>query len=122
MSIQLVVIGPKPQDLVISFCIGEVKTLIQFRLRSFQIRSEIFLLHNKTGQIKNLTGKYIMELSTLKHLQRYMNPFELDYRNLKRSPQIHQLSTTFTSTIEEVVETLDKADIYMILSYILFNN
>ena len=52
-----------------------------------------------------------MKLSKLKHLQRYMTPFELDYRNFELLPQSHQLSTTFTSTIEEVFETLETEDI-----------
>ena len=43
-----------------------------------------------------------------------MTPFELDYIKFERLPQIHQLSTTFTSTIEEVFETLDTAYINMI--------
>ena len=79
MSTQLGVIGSKAQDLVISFFIGEVETLPQFHLRALHIRSEIFLFQDKTGQINNLIGKYIMELSKLKHLQRYMNYYELDY-------------------------------------------
>ena len=38
-----------------------------------------------------------------------MTKFELDYRNFERQPQIQQLSITFTPTIEEVFETLDKS-------------
>ena len=47
----------------------------------------------------------------MKHLQQYMTTFKLDYRKFERLPQSHKLSTTFTSTIEEVFETLEKADI-----------
>ena len=39
-----------------------------------------------------------------------MTPFELGYTNFERLPQICKLSTTFTSTIEEVFETLETAD------------
>ena len=60
MITQLGVIGPKAQYLVISFFLGKVETLPQFYLNSPQIRSEIFLLRYETGQINNLTGKYIM--------------------------------------------------------------
>ena len=42
-----------------------------------------------------------------------MTPFELDYRKFERIPQIHQLYTTFTPTIEGVFETLETADIDM---------
>ena len=70
----------KHQDLVISFCLGEVEYIPTFHLRALQIRSDIFLLKYKTGQLNNLTGKFIIKLSKLKHLKRYTTPFELDYR------------------------------------------
>ena len=54
-----------------------------------------------------------MELSKLKHLQLYMTNSELYYRNFERLPQIHQLSTIFNSTIEEVFETLETSDVYI---------
>ena len=54
---QLVVLVPKYQDLVISFCLGEGETIPQLHLRALQIRSEISLLQDKTGKINNLTGK-----------------------------------------------------------------
>ena len=57
MSTQLGGLVPKSQDLVISFFLGEVETLPQFHLRALQIRTEIFLLQDKTGKINNLTGK-----------------------------------------------------------------
>ena len=60
MSPQLGVLGPKAQYLLISFFIGEVETLPLFHLRYLQIISVIFLSQDKTGQINNLTGKYIM--------------------------------------------------------------
>ena len=75
MSPQIGVLEPKSQDLVISFCLGEGENIPQFHLRALQIRSEIFLLQDQTGKINNLTGKYIMEISKLKHIQRYMSPF-----------------------------------------------
>ena len=52
-----------------------------------------------------------MELSKLKHLQRYRTPFELDYRRFDRQKQIQQLSITFSPKIEEIFETLETADI-----------
>ena len=51
-----------------------------------------------------------MEPSKLKHLQRYTNPFELDYRKFEHLPQSHQLYTTSIYTIEKVSETLETAD------------
>ena len=99
MSTQPRWLEKKPQDLVISFCLGEGENIPQFHLRALQIRSEIFLLQDKTGQINNLTGKYIMEISKLKHLQWYTTNFELDDRNFERLPQRHQLSTIFQYTI-----------------------
>ena len=68
-------LGPKYQDLVIYCHLGEGKKLPQFHLRALHARSENFLLQNKTGKINNFTGKYTMELSKLKHLQRYMTIF-----------------------------------------------
>ena len=79
MSTQLGGIGPKFQELVISFCLGEEKNLSQFLLRALQVRSEMLLLKYETRQINNLTGKYILELLKSKHLQHYMTRFELEY-------------------------------------------
>ena len=73
------VLGSKAQYIVIYFCLAEGETLPQFHLRALQIRSTNFLLQDKTGQINNLTGIYIMEQSKLKHFQRYMIPYKLDY-------------------------------------------
>ena len=57
MTTQLGGLVPKSQDLVISFRLSEGETLPKLHLRALQIISEIFLLKDKTGQIKNLTGK-----------------------------------------------------------------
>ena len=119
MSPQLGGLGPKAQDLVIYFHLDEVETLPQLHLRDLRIRSELDLLQYQTGKIKNLTGKYIMELSKLKHLQIYMTPFDLYYRKFERHPQIQKLSITFTPTIEEVFETLETADIDMTPSQLI---
>ena len=62
MSPQLGGLGPKSQDLVILFFIGEGENPHQLNLRALHIRSENFLLQYKTRQINNLTGKYIMEM------------------------------------------------------------
>ena len=51
-----------------------------------------------------------MEVSILKYLQLYTTTFELDYVKFERLPQGHQLSTKFTSKIEEVSENLDIED------------
>ena len=56
------IIGPKAQDLVISFRLFEGGNLPQIHLRDLHIRSEIFLLQDQTVKINNLTIKYIMEL------------------------------------------------------------
>ena len=53
-----------------------------------------------------------MAPSKLKHLQRYMITFELEYRKFELNPQRHQLSTTFQLTIEEVFGTLEIEDVY----------
>ena len=91
MSPQQVGLGPKAQYVVIPFRLGEVETLPEFHLRSLTVRSELDLFQDQTGQINNLTGKYIMDMSKLKHLQRYMTPFELDYRIFEFQPKIQQL-------------------------------
>ena len=52
-----------------------------------------------------------MGVSKLKHLQRYMTPFELDYRSFEHQPQSQQLSLTFTPKIEEIFESLETSDI-----------
>ena len=59
---KLVVLGPKAQYLMISFCLGEGETIPQYHLIFLQVRSEKFLLQDDTGQINNPTGKYITEL------------------------------------------------------------
>ena len=117
MSTQLGGIGPKYQDLVISFCLGEGETLPQFHLRDLQIRSDNLLLLDKKVQINNPTGKYITELSKLKFLQRYTTQYEIYHRKYEHLPQSYQLSTTFTPKIEEVFETPETADIDMIPSH-----
>ena len=57
MSTQLGGLGPKYQDIVISFSIGEGENTPQLNLRDLQIRSENFLFQDETGQINNLKGK-----------------------------------------------------------------
>ena len=66
---QLGVLGPKAQDLVISICLYARETIPQLLLKDLQIRIEIIMLQDKTGKINNHTGKYITEMSKLKHLQ-----------------------------------------------------
>ena len=70
-------LGPKSQDLVTPFHIGEGQPLSGFHLRALAIRSEIVLMRYQTGHTNKLTGKYTTEMSKLKHLQRYMTSFEL---------------------------------------------
>ena len=82
MRPQLGGLGPKSQDLVIPFCLGEVEYLPDFNLRYLAIRIELVFMRYQTSHIKNLTGKYIMGISKLKHLQRYMISFELEFRRL----------------------------------------
>ena len=79
-------------------------------------------MQDQTGKINNLTGKYLMELSKLKHVQRSMNTFELNYRRLERQPQIQQLSLIFTHKIEEIIETLKTADIHSMVKHIFNSN
>ena len=57
MSPQIGVLGPKAQDLVIPFLLGEGENLPGFHLRALTIRSELDLMQYQTGQINNLTGK-----------------------------------------------------------------
>ena len=52
MSLQLVGLGPKAQDLVIPFCLGEGETLPDYHLRALKIRSELELMIDQTGQKK----------------------------------------------------------------------
>ena len=113
MSPQLGGLGLKDQDLVIPFRLGEGEPLSDFHLRALAIRSEVVLMRDQTVQINNLTGKYIMELSKLKHLQRYTTSFELEFRRFERQPQSNHPSITFTPKTEEIFETLETADIDM---------
>ena len=86
MSPQVGGLVTKAQDLVIPFCLGEGDSIPDFHIRSLAIRSELVLMKDQTGQINNLTGKFIMKISELKHLQRYMNSFEIDFRRFERNP------------------------------------
>ena len=92
-------LGHKSQDLVIPFRLGEGEPLTYFHLRDPSIRSELVLIIYQTLQIKNLTVKYIMELSNLNHIQRYMTSFEIDFRSFERQPQSDQLSILFTPSM-----------------------
>ena len=92
-------LGPKAQDLVILFCLGEEKYPPDFHLRALEIRSELVLTRDQIVQINNLTGKYIMELSKMKHLQRYITSFEIDFGRFENHPQSNQLSIIFTPSI-----------------------
>ena len=89
------------------------KNLPQFHLRALQVRSKHFLLKYKTVQINNFTSKYTMKLSKTKHLQCYMNKFELEYRNIMRLPQIIHLSTTFLLILKSVFETIETVYVEM---------
>ena len=62
MNTQLGGLGTKYQYLVIPFFLGEVETLTCFHLKALTIRSKLKFMQGQTGQISNLTGKYIMEL------------------------------------------------------------
>ena len=86
MSSQLGGLGTKYQDLAIPLLLGELETLPYFHLRALTIRSELSLMIYQTGHINNLTGKYIMELSNIKHLQRHINYFELVFRRFEGQP------------------------------------
>ena len=50
-------LGPKSQDLVITFRLGEGEPLTYFYLRDLAIISELVLLRDQTVYINNLTGK-----------------------------------------------------------------
>ena len=84
MSPELVRLGPKAQDLVIYFPLVKGDNIPQFHLRYLQARSELFLLKDTTGQMNNLTGKDVTELSKLKHLQWYVNNFGIEHRKFER--------------------------------------
>ena len=55
-------LGPKYQDFVIPFRLGEGEPLPYFHLVSLAIRSELVLTIYQTVQVNKITGKYIMEL------------------------------------------------------------
>ena len=96
---QLGGLGPKAQDLVVPFRLCEGEPLIYFHLIPLAIRSELVFIRDQTVHINNLTGKYIMELSNLKHLQPYMTYFEIDFRRFERLPQRDQLYIIFTPSM-----------------------
>ena len=55
ISPQLGGLGPKAQDTVIPFCLGEGEPLSYFYLRYIASRSKLALTRYLTGQINNLT-------------------------------------------------------------------
>ena len=103
---QLGGLGPKAQDLVIPFRLGEGEILSDFHIRALVIISELVLMRYQTVHINNFTGKYIMELSKFNHLQCYMASFFIDFRLLEHQPQKYQLSILFTTSMEVILETL----------------
>ena len=113
MTPQLVGLVPNAQEPVITFCIGEVEFLTYFHLRPLAIKNELISMKDKTCHIKNLTGKYIMELSKLKHIQRYMNLFDINFRQFELQPQIYQLKYPLHQSIDIYFEYLEAADIEM---------
>ena len=54
-----------------------------------------------------------MEMSKLKHLQRLITTFELEYINFEHKPQGHQISNTFQFKIKESFETLETSAVDM---------
>ena len=114
---QLVGLGPKYQDLLIPFLLGEGEPLPYFHLRALLIRSKLVLMRDQKVQISNLILKYIMEMSKLKHLHRYMDSFEIYFKRFERQLQSNQLSIIFNTSIELIFETLETADIDMNLSH-----
>ena len=87
----------------------------------FNQEALFFLLSGGTGQTNNITGKYIMEPSKLKHLQLYMTTFELEYRKFERNSQRQKPSTKFHFTIEDVFETLETSDVDMSTSHYMID-
>ena len=106
MSPQLGGLGPKKQDLVIPLHLGEGELLSYYHLIALAIMIELVLTRDQKGQMNNLTGKNIMELSKMKHLQRYMTSFDLEFRRFERQPQSNQFSSIITHTMEESFETI----------------
>ena len=49
----------------------------------------------------------------MKHIQHYMNYFQLDFRRFERQPQSEQFSIIFTPPMELIFETTDTDDIEM---------
>ena len=111
MNPQLGGLGPKAQDLVIPFRLGEGEPLPDFHLIALVIISELLFRIYQTGQINNITRKYITELSNMKLLQHYMNSLDLDFRRFERQPQSNQLSIIFTPSTELIFETIGTEDI-----------
>ena len=106
MSPQLGVLGPKAQDLVIPFRLGEGEPLPYFHIRDHAIISELVFMRYQTVHINNFTGKYIIELENMKHFQCYMTSFYIGVRLLEHRPQKYQLSIIFTPSMEVILETL----------------
>ena len=99
----------RPCDLILS-CRRRIPPTIPPEISS--VKSENYLLNDKTRQGSNLTGKYIMEIFNCEYLQYHIATFKLEYRSFECKPQRNQLSNTFQFTIEEVFETLETADVY----------
>ena len=76
MSFYICDIWPKSQDLVAPFKILKSESLPDFYMYDIQSRSNICLLSYNIYQKNFLTHKYIIKLSKIKHLQRYMTYFE----------------------------------------------
>ena len=76
-------LGTKAQDIVIKFCLEKEENHLKLHLRALKSRRKIYLFNDEKVQTNNLTYKYITDLSKLKHLQCYMNKFELEYRKFE---------------------------------------
>ena len=60
MSPQVRGLGPKHQNLVISFHLGEGENIPQFHLRAIQIRNENFLLQDQTRNNQQPHRKFLL--------------------------------------------------------------
>ena len=98
---------------MIPFSLGEVETLPDFSLRALSIRSELVSVKDQTGQINKLTGKYIMEMPNMKHIQLCMTYFEIYFIRFECQPQSDQLSIILTPSIELIFKNLETSDIEM---------
>ena len=78
---QLLVIGPKPFDIITYFVLQPGKTNPDLHTLTLHYRSKVIMMKDKNGQVNALTRAYICALYNLTYLQWYTANYKIEYKD-----------------------------------------